>query len=117
MDCMADQVAPVRQIPTRQDFQEALKEVGSQLVLVNFFAAWCGPCRKMTPEFQRMSREAKFAEVCFLCVDTVENAETAEYYNVNVLPTFILYKNGLKVERFSGADPAKLEKFLEAHMQ
>lgn len=113
---MADQVA-LRQLQTRQELQQVLKEAGSQLVVVNFFAPWCGPCRKMTPEFERLSREAKFAEMCFFCVDTVENVETAEYYNINVLPTFILYRNGLKVERFTGADPAKLEAFLEAHVQ
>ena len=106
----------VRQITTREEFQEMLREEGDKLVVVFFFAAWCNPCRKMTPEFEAMASEEKFGSVSFYSVDTNENVMTAEYYSVNVLPTFIMYRNGLKVERFSGADPQKLRAFVENHL-
>ena len=115
---MSDQSqAPVREITTREAFQKALAEAGDKLVVAGFHAAWCAPCRKMTPEFEKMaSSEEKFSGVVFLGVDSTENVATAEYYNVNVLPTFILYRNGLKVERFTGADPQKLRQFVEDHL-
>lgn len=101
---------------TREEFQEMLGEAGDKLVLVFFFATWCNPCRRIAPEFETMAGEEKFANVAFFSVDTNENVMTAEYYSVNALPTFILYRNGLKVERFSGADRQKLRDFLQRHV-
>lgn len=113
---MAETQTAVGQIGTRAEFQQVLVNSGDRLVVVNFFAPWCTPCRKMTPEFEKIANRKDFSNVAFFSVDTNENVATAEFYSVNVLPTFILYRKGLKVERFTGADPQKLETFISSHL-
>ena len=70
-------------------------------VLVDFYAEWCGPCRVMAPELK------KFAEmhngVRVLKVDIDKNRATAEQFNIQGVPTLILFKKGKVLWRQSGA--------------
>lgn len=58
-----------------------MEEAGSKIVLVDFFATWCGPCRMIGPKIEEMSSE--FTNVVFLKVDVDECPELAEKYKVN----------------------------------
>ena len=104
----------VKQIKTRLELNQVLREAGDKLVVVMFFATWCGPCRKVMPYFKQLAQQ--YTNMAFFLVDTEENYETAEFYNVNLLPTFILYKNALKVERTQGCDAEGLKKFIEKNL-
>ena len=66
----------------RAEFDQLLAKAGEQLVVVNFTAAWCGPCQKIKPKFLDMARE--FAHVLFLVVDVDLNHETAAAVRVHV---------------------------------
>mmetsp|Transcript_22153 Transcript_22153/g.46622 ORF Transcript_22153/g.46622 Transcript_22153/m.46622 type:complete len:113 (+) Transcript_22153:1154-1492(+) len=76
--------------------------------------SWCGPCQMIAPIFEEMSNT--FEDVVFMKVDVDDNAETAATYNVSAMPTFILIKGGVVVERVMGADPNKLMASINAHM-
>lgn len=71
------------------------------LILVDFWAEWCGPCKMMHPIFERLAkryRNVKFARV------NVDNAqEIAMRFGVQAIPTFIMFKNGQPVDRMMGA--------------
>mmetsp|Transcript_22152 Transcript_22152/g.46616 ORF Transcript_22152/g.46616 Transcript_22152/m.46616 type:complete len:185 (+) Transcript_22152:780-1334(+) len=86
----------------------------NQLVVIDFTATWCGPCQMIAPIFEEMSNT--FEDVVFMKVDVDDNAETAATYNVSAMPTFILIKGGVVVERVMGADPNKLMASINAHM-
>lgn len=83
-------------------FKEIIK--GEQPVLVDFYADWCGPCKTMAPVLQQLA--GKMGEkIKILKVDIDRNPQAAENYQVQGVPTFILFKEGKIVWRQSGAMP------------
>lgn len=77
---------------------EVLKHDG--LVLVDFWAEWCGPCKMIAPIIDQVSGEVDGMKVCKLNVD--ENPGTAFKYQISGIPTMIFFKNGKPVDQVVG---------------
>ncbi|XP_028738846.1 thioredoxin isoform X2 [Peromyscus leucopus] len=77
----------VKVIDSKEAFLEALASAGDKLVVVDFSAAWCGPCKMIKPFFHDIAADCE----------------------VKCMPTFQFYKKGQKVGEFSGANKEKLE--------
>lgn len=75
-------------------------------VLVDFHAEWCGPCKMMASELKKFAQNNK-ETVRVLKVDIDKNQPTASHYNIQGVPTLILFKNGKVLWRQSGAMNAK----------
>ena len=73
-------------------------------VLVDFYATWCGPCKQMAPVVDKLAGTYK-DKVKFYRVDVDANSSVAAKYNVNSIPTFIIFKNGKRVDSYTGAVP------------
>lgn len=71
-------------------------------VLVDFHAEWCVPCKMMAPELKRFADSHK-ENVRVLKVDIDKNRETAQHFNIQGVPTLILFKKGKVLWRQSGA--------------
>ena len=76
----------------------------SGVTVVDFFANWCGPCRKLAPILEEVENELT-EKVSFAKIDTDENIESAKKYQVSGLPTLLVFKNGEVVERMVGLMP------------
>lgn len=101
----------VREIKTFTDFKQMLTDAGDKLVVVDFYADWCGPCKMISPKVEAMSND--FSDVVFVKVNVDENDETSEEYGIQAMPTFMFFKNGKKMDSFAGANEAKLREFVE----
>ncbi|MGI8498912.1 MAG: thioredoxin [Gemmatimonadaceae bacterium] len=93
--------------------QEIVKHDG--LAVVDFWAAWCGPCRMIAPILDQLASEfTGKAKVAKLDVDA--NPQTSMKYNVRSIPTVLFFKNGQLVDQVIGAVPkAKLESKFQEH--
>ena len=74
------------------------------VIVVDFFANWCGPCRKLAPLLEEVETELN-SKVRFAKINTDENIEMAKKYQVSGLPTLMIFKNGEAVERLVGLMP------------
>lgn len=98
--------ARVIKVPTKAAFDKAIAEAGDTLIAVDFTATWCGPCRHISPVFDKLA--TRNPDCIFLKVDVDQNSETSTACGISCMPTFQFYKNGNKVDEFSGADEGKL---------
>ena len=86
---------------TDADVQETIQ--GNDLVLVDVWAPWCGPCLALAPVLEEIAKENPNVVVAKLNQD--ENPGTAQNYGVMGLPTMLLFKNGELVDRLIGNQP------------
>ncbi|KAG5366392.1 Thioredoxin-2 [Yarrowia sp. B02] len=80
------------------------KVLASELVIVDFFAEWCGPCKVISPFVETL--QADYSQVLFAKVDVDQGKEIAAKYSVASMPTFVYFHKGKEVNRVVGADRA-----------
>jgi len=95
------------------DFRAELKNAGGRLVVVDFSANWCGPCKMIAPHFAQLSQQ--YTNAVFIKIDVDENNEVAAACGARSIPFFQFYKNGKKLAEFAGADPSKLKQTIDTH--
>ncbi|KAK2899884.1 hypothetical protein Q8A73_013013 [Channa argus] len=87
----------VREVKDLAEFKAILQEAGGKLVVVDFTAKWCGPCRRIAPIYTKLSEEPENKNVIFLKVDVDDAEDVGPACGISCMPTFQFYKNGEKV--------------------
>ncbi|XP_035746696.1 thioredoxin [Egretta garzetta] len=96
----------------RTEFEAELKSAGEKLIVVDFSATWCGPCKMIKPFFHSLCE--KYSDVVFIEIDVDDAQDVATHCDVKCMPTFQFYKSGKKVQEFSGANKEKLEETIKS---
>ena len=85
-----------------KNFQDTLKN--NKVVMVDFWAAWCGPCRALTPTITELEKE--FLDTAVVAkVNVDEEPQIAAALSVRAMPTIVIFKDGIEVERLVGMSP------------
>ena len=94
---------------TTDNFKDTIEKPG--IVLLDFWAEWCGPCRQFAPVFEKASET--HADVTFGKINTEAQQELAAGANIQAIPTLMLFRDGVLLFRESGAlPPAALEELV-----
>lgn len=97
-----------------RNFEKELNST-SKVVIVDFFATWCGPCQMLSPVLEKVSNSRLDCEI--LKVDVDESLELASRYKINVVPTLIIFKNGKPLKQVEGfLDENELASLVEEYV-
>ena len=91
-------------------------ETKEGLVLVDFWATWCGPCRMQAPILEKLSEELSEDELKILKMDVDENPETARAFGIMSIPTLLFKKDGQVVKQVAGVHAAAQIKAIVAEL-
>ena len=91
-------------------------ETKEGLVLVDFWATWCGPCRMQAPILEQLSQELSEDELKILKMDVDENPETARAFGIMSIPTLLFKKDGQVVKQVAGVHTAAQIKAIVAEL-
>ncbi|RDX63847.1 Thioredoxin H2 [Mucuna pruriens] len=91
---------------------DALKQT-NKLMVINFTASWCGPCKLMDPVIQQLA--AKYRDVEFAKIDVDELMEVSQDFQVQTMPTFMLIKKDKVTDKVVGAKQEELQRVIEKH--
>jgi len=86
-------------IINREEFENNVLK-SEKLVLVDFFATWCGPCQMLAPILEELSKENNEFEVVKIDID--QERELAIENEIEFVPTVVIYKNGKEIDRMTG---------------
>jgi len=103
----------VQTVASHDDLKQQLRDAGDRLVVLDFYATWCGPCRVIGPEVVNFA--TLYPQVLFLKVDVDECDDVAVEYNIESMPTFLFIKQSKVIESFSGANKDRLAQLIEKH--
>ncbi|KAJ6381565.1 hypothetical protein OIU77_030279 [Salix suchowensis] len=104
----------VQLITTKDSWDQKLSEASrdGKIVLANFSATWCGPCRQIAPLYSELSE--KYPSLLFLLVDVDELSDFSTSWEIKATPTFFFLRDGQQVDKLVGANKPELQKKITA---
>merc|ERR1712107_48945 len=113
LDSLLQESTMVYLVADSDDFKAKLTGAGGKLVVVDFFATWCGPCKMIAPHLEEMDKTMD--DVVFLKVDVDDCEDIAAEYNITAMPTFIFIKSKAKVADLTGANVERLKEIVASN--
>ncbi|XP_028764457.1 thioredoxin H-type-like [Neltuma alba] len=104
----------VQLITSRESWDQKMEEArkDGKVVIANFSASWCGPCRVIAPYFCELSE--KYPSIMFLIIDVDELTDFSTSWDIKATPTFFFLRDGKQIDRLVGANKPELLKKIVA---
>ncbi|KAG0236709.1 hypothetical protein BGW42_002871 [Actinomortierella wolfii] len=103
----------MKSISSTSELNSQFTAAGSKLVVIDFYATWCGPCKHLAPILEALER--KHTTTVFLKVDVDQARDCASQYSVTAMPTIVFVKGRSEVGRVVGADASKIQALIKQH--
>lgn len=103
------------EVKTKAEFTSKLDEAGDKLVVIDFHATWCGPCKRIAPFVNTLAEQYK-DKLVILKVDVDEIEELVSEYSIEYMPTFVLLRKREHIDTVSGSDEGKLKDLIEKNL-
>ncbi|KAF9913510.1 hypothetical protein BX616_009942 [Lobosporangium transversale] len=103
----------MKTISSQDELNSQLSSAGSRLVVVDFFATWCGPCKTLAPILEGLER--KHTTTIFAKIDVDKAQDCARQYNVSAMPTILFFKNRSEVGRVVGSNVGKIQSLIKTY--
>lgn len=100
---------------TAEEYTLVKEQTKDKLVVINFSATWCGPCKKIAPRFEQLASENPTQVFMKVDVDDEAFSSLQEVNNTSSVPTYRFYKNNVLLDEFSGANFDKLVTLFNKH--
>lgn len=94
----------LKNVNNNNDFRKLVLE-SDKLVLVDFFAAWCSPCKKLSVELEKLSNSRSNFDIVKVNLDELK--DLAVKYNITAIPTMIIFKNGEAIDKIMGVEDSE----------
>ncbi|CAL2027322.1 unnamed protein product [Caenorhabditis brenneri] len=105
---------PVTEVFSLPEFNNILAKADkNRLIVVDFFATWCGPCRMISPYFEGIS--SQYTNATFLKVNVDQARDISTHYRVSAMPTFLFFKNKNQVDMVRGANQNGIQSAIQKH--
>lgn len=105
----------VHQVKSKSELVTKFEEAGDKLVVVDFFATWCGPCKRIAPLLDQIQEEKK-DKLIILKVDVDEVEELVGEYGIEVMPTFVFKRKSEHLDTLVGSNEDKLKELIDKHL-
>ena len=106
----------VHQVKSKAELEAKFAEAGDKLVVVDFFATWCGPCKRIAPLLDEIASK-NTENLVILKVDVDEIEELVGEYSIEVMPTFVFKRKGEHLDTLVGSNETKLKELIEKHLK
>ena len=109
---------PVFDIKSQSQYEQEKNKPG--ILVVKYSAEWCGPCKRIAPDFEKMSDDyCGFARFLHVDVDIPDMENEEDLQDIKGVPTFKFFKNSngnsREIDQFSGSDVTKLKKYVDKY--
>jgi thioredoxin 1 len=99
------------EVQTEEQFNKILKK--NDLVIVDFGATWCGPCKRIAPKFEKLAENNQDIKFIKIDVDTEDLSNVVSKYVKSGIPHFVTFKKGELIDTLTGANNSELDKLVD----
>lgn len=105
----------VKPVKNKTELEQLFAEAGEKLVVIDFFANWCGPCKQIAPKLEAIAEELKDKLVVTkVDIDDADEKLVSEF-NIQVMPTFVFLRKGAHLDTLTGSNEIKLRELVDKH--